>query len=300
MATIFYWCAAVAVGVARLRRRRRPAAVERVLYAPRERVLVSVVMPAFNEEAFIVEAVRRVEDVLEELGVGFEIIVVNDGSTDGTLARLRRLAAVCPRLRVLSYDVNVGKGHAVKLGVLSAAGEFVVIVDSDLDVSPGRLGEYLAALRRADLVVASKRHPLSRVETPLVRRFLSLGYNVLVRLLLGVGVRDAQTGLKAARGDFLRRAFRVIVVKRFAYDTELLLVARLLGARVVELPVSLRIDKGFRLRDVLGMLLDLLAICYRHWVLGWYRRGLAGGGEGGWEARGVGRAVRFLRGLAGA
>src|SRR5690606_13381194 len=101
----------------------------------------------------------------------------NDGSRDETLEVLRREQAVDPRVRVLSYNVNMGKGYAVKTGIVKTRGELVMFTDGDLDISPDMISEYIRQLEDCDLVIASKRHPLSKYNAPASRKFLSRAFN---------------------------------------------------------------------------------------------------------------------------
>jgi hypothetical protein len=157
---------------------------------------------------------------------------------------------------------------------LRSCGEAVVFVDSDLEIDVKLVGRYVEALRHSDIVVASKGHPESVVDIPLTRRILGSSFNVLVRLLTGVTLRDTQTGLKAIRRSALKEIVPRLAVKRYAFDVELLTVANLLGLRVAEMPVTVRMKGLFKLRDVWWMFVDLLGITYRLRVLRWYQRAL--------------------------
>jgi len=238
---------------------------------------VSFVLPAYNEGEFIERALERLDSVVNGNGLSREIIVVDDGSIDDTRLKVLNYAARRRNVRVFGYDRNVGKGFAVKTGFWKAAGDAVVFVDSDLDVDVGQVRRYVDALRFGDIVVGSKWHRDSVVEMSFVRRLLSRGFNVLVRLLTGVGVSDTQTGIKAVRREAFCEVFRRLGVKRYAFDVELLVLARVLGLRVVELPVKLKLSSRFSFRDVWRMFVDLLGITYRLRVKKWYQRGVAEG-----------------------
>jgi hypothetical protein len=129
-------------------------------------------------------------------------------------------------------------------------------------------------LANADIVVGSKWHRDSVVEVSFVRGFLSRGFNVLVRLLTGVQVSDTQTGIKAVRREAFCEVFRRLSVKRYAFDVELLVLAKVFGLRVVELPVKLKLSSRFSFGEIWRMLLDLLGIAYRLRVKRWYQRGI--------------------------
>lgn len=177
-------------------------------------------------------------------------------------------------VKVVSYKKNVGKGYALKTGFANATGDAVVFMDSDLDIDPDQISRYVEALKHGDVVIASKWHPQSSVEIPLIRRILSHSFNVLVKLLTGVRLGDTQTGLKAVRKNVSERVFSRLSVKRYAYDVELLAVANLYGLRVMELPVNVRMRGLFNPMDVWRMFVDLLGITYRLRVAKWYSRAM--------------------------
>jgi glycosyltransferase involved in cell wall biosynthesis len=165
----------------------------------------------------------------------------------------------------------MGKGHAIKTGFAHAKGDAVVFMDSDLDIDPRQITRYVEALNYGDMVIASKWHPQSNVEIPLIRRFLSRAFNVLVKLLMGIKVRDTQTGLKAVRRKALDKVFLGLNIERYAFDVELLAVANLHGLKIVELPVNIRMRGLFDFTEVWKMFVDLLTIAYRLRVLKQYQ-----------------------------
>jgi len=237
-----------------------------------ERPELSVVLPAYNEGHVIEETLDRVDTAVRQTGLGYEIVVVDDGSVDDTKRKVADYASNNGHVKVVGYKRNAGKGQAVKIGFQNAKGNAVIFIDSDLDIDPQLILRYFEALIQGDIVVGSKWHPRSRVEIPMMRRVLSHAFNVLVRLLTGVKLRDTQTGLKAVRREALERVFSRLIVKRYAYDVELLAVADLYGLRVVEMPVGVRIDGLFNPKEVWRMFVDLLGIAYRLRFFKWYLR----------------------------
>ena len=155
-----------------------------------DRVELSFVMPAYNEGESIEGTLDTLDRVVKETGLRYEIVVVDDGSVDGTRLKAINCANNNGHVRVVGYRKNMGKGYAVKTGFLQAVGDAVVFVDSDLEIDLERISSYVEALQRGDIVVASKWHPESVVEMPLIRRILGHGFNVLVRLLAGVKLKD--------------------------------------------------------------------------------------------------------------
>jgi Glycosyl transferase family 2 len=237
-----------------------------------------VVVPVYNGGDEVVGNVSTIQTALTQVAEeGIEIIVVSDGSIDDTAERLlaaRRDAGI----RVIHYDRNLGKGYAVKTGSLASHGEWVALVDADLDIDPASIPEYveLARRERLDFAIGSKRHPDSLVHYPLSRRVASRCYQLLNRLLFRLDVRDTQVGLKVFNRAVVEDVFPLLLVKRFAFDLELLAVAAALGhRRVRELPVKLEYrftGSQLRSRAVIRALLDTAAIFYRLRILRTYQR----------------------------
>jgi dolichol-phosphate mannosyltransferase len=191
-------------------------------------------MPAFNEEAGIAEAVAEAHESLIGLGYEFEILVVNDGSTDGTAGRVLELAATWPRVRLISHSRNLGYGAALRTGFEAARFELVAFTDADRQF-------FLEDLD--DLVPLTDEFPVAvgwRVDRkdPWRRRFLSRGYNVLARWLVGTRVRDCDCALKVFRREAL--AYLLPETAGFFVNTEMLSRARRFGWEVAEVGVRHR------------------------------------------------------------
>lgn len=236
---------------------------------------VSFVLPAFNEGNVIECSLEQLDRVFRDNGLVYEVVVVDDGSNDDTRLRAMRYASRNSHVRVVGYEHNKGKGFAVKTGFWKCRGDFVIFVDSDSEVSFNVINRYVEALKDADMVIGSKWHKDSLVDISFVRKLLSRGFNILVRLLTGLKVCDTQCGIKAVRREAFGKIFRRLSVKRYAFDVELLVLAKLYGLKVTELPVKVSLKNRFSLREVLHMFLDLIGIAYRLRVKKWYQRGLA-------------------------
>lgn len=240
----------------------------------KKRVDVSVILCAYNEGNVIEETIDRVDHVLTETGWNYEIIVVDDGSLDDTKKRAvsyRDRNGGC-HLKVLSYQKNMGKGNAVKTGFEQAEGDFIVVMDSDLDVDPKHIPRYVEALKSSDIAVASKWHSESHASMMMKRKVLSFGFNILSRLFTGIKLKDTQTGLKAFRRSVLERMIPKIVAKRYAFDLELMAACNHCGFRITDLPVDIHVESIIGLKEILRMAFDLFRVAYRLRILKYYQR----------------------------
>jgi glycosyltransferase involved in cell wall biosynthesis len=243
------------------------------------RPLLTIVVPVYNGGDEVVEnlEVIRASAARGLPGADVELIVVSDGSIDRTAERLLAARAESG-IRVIQYDRNLGKGYAVKTGALASHGEWVALVDADLDVDPAAVATYVETAReeRLDFAIGSKRHPDAVVHYPLSRRVASRCYQTLNRVLFRLDVRDTQVGLKVFNRAVVEDVFPLLLVKRFAFDLELIAVASALGhGRIRELPITLEYrfsGSQLRSRAVVRALLDTFAIFYRLRILRTYQR----------------------------
>jgi glycosyltransferase involved in cell wall biosynthesis len=193
----------------------------------------------------------------------YEIIVVNDGSLDSTLDVIDKVCRADTRIKRITYAVNKGKGHAIRKGVLMSTGRYVMFMDGDGDISADVLIKYVQKLSKAHIVIGSKNHRNSVVKAPFSRRVLSKCFQLYAKVLLGLKVGDTQVGLKAGRGEVFRSIFEQVQVDRYAFDTEMLAIAGLMGVKVVELPVKINLDKSFKKKEILRMAIDVLGVAFR-------------------------------------
>ena len=232
----------------------------------RSKVQISVIIPVHNQGKKIAVSLARIKEVLNATFLTYELVVVDDGSYDNTLKILRKEEKKSDsHLQIISYTPNRGKGYAVKTGVMCSCGSVVIFVDGDLDISLDIIKDYIKELEEnCDLVIASKTHPLSKVNAPISRKLLSRMFNLIVRIAIGIKIKDTQSGLKAGNGDALRTIFNAMLVKRYAFDVELLTIATALSLSIKEMPIEINLDHRFKVRDITKMLVDVAAIMYRH------------------------------------
>ncbi len=233
---------------------------------------LSVVIPAYNETEIILETLKECISSLN--GSKPELIVVDDGSLDGTLEKVQRFAKKNRNVKVVTYGGNQGKGFAVKNGFKHATGDIVAFVDADLNLHPRQIKTLMEYMEKydVDVVVGSKRHPGSKVNYPLERKILSDIYYIFVKTLFGIPVKDTQVGLKLFRREVLEDVLPKVLVKRYAFDIEILANAHRLGYKIMESPVELNMSFGSHVntKAIWNMLVDTSAVFYRMKILKYY------------------------------
>ncbi len=241
--------------------------------------LVSIIVPAYKQERTIKQDLENILNTLLQTRWEFEIIVVVDGFLDKTYDIARSLEN--KKLKVYGYETNKGKGYAIRYGMARASGDYISFIDAGMDINPNGISMLLEHMEwyGADIIVGSKKHPVSKVNYPLIRKVYSWGYHTLVRFLFGLKLSDTQTGLKVFKRDVLIKVLPRLLIKEFAFDIELLAVASHLGFNsIYEAPVNLTMDfsrstfSPFFLLDkhVRNMLVDTAAVFYRLKILKYY------------------------------
>ncbi len=227
-------------------------------------------MPAYNPGAMLAPTLERALAWADRPGTSREALVVNDGSTDGSRAALEAVAH--PRLRVLHHEANQGKGRAVRTGMLAAVGARRAFVDVGAVYPPEDVERVFSALAAgAPIAIGSRAHPQSRYVVGVsglvglaARHLMGRGFNLFARWLATPGVRDTQAGLKGFQGPVAERLFGLATVPGFAFDVEILYLARRLGFRVEEVPVCFAYEaepSTVRVgRDAFRMLRETLAV----------------------------------------
>jgi dolichyl-phosphate beta-glucosyltransferase len=231
-----------------------------------EKVFLSVVVPAYNEEDRIGPCLAAIASYLGSKPFSSEVIVVDDGSEDRTADIVRESLPSIPHGRVLSRGENAGKGYSVREGVLASSGGLILFTDADLSTPITELDKFLPRLERGDdVVIGSRALPDSVIEVRQSRPRETMGkaFNLLVRMLVLRGLRDTQCGFKAFRRAAAMDLFSRLRTTGFAFDVEILMLARRLDYRVVEVPVVWRNSPSSRVRLVRSswrMLKELLKI----------------------------------------
>ena len=238
---------------------------------------ISIVVPSYKQEETIKKDVKRLTHILTTLRMSFEIIVVVDGIFDSTHKRVKSLKD--NRVKIIRFKKNYGKGNAVKHGILQAKGDIIGFIDAGMDLDPKELETMLDIMenKKADIVIGSKLHPESRVNYPRIRKLLSWGYRSLTHLLFGFEIKDTQVGMKLFKRKVAQEVFAKILVKRFAFDVEVLAVAYRFGYhRIYESPIHLNFtgistitSRNFW-KIIYWMLWDTAAVFYRLKIIHYY------------------------------
>lgn len=239
---------------------------------------ISLIIPAYKQEKTIEQDLKRIKQVMDQLRYRYEIILVVDGKVDKTYENAKRLRS--NKIVVTGYEHNHGKGYAIRFGMAKAKGEIVAFIDSGMDINPNGISMLLEHFEwyNADAIVGSKRHPVSKVNYPLDRKVASYLSQILIRVLFGLNVRDTQVGMKFFRRGVIEDVLPRLLVKQFAFDIEVLVVAYHLGyKRIYEAPIELDFNLKMSIVSqnlfpvLLRTLWDTLAIFYRLKILKYYK-----------------------------
>jgi glycosyltransferase involved in cell wall biosynthesis len=224
---------------------------------------LSIVIPAYNESSRIGEALERVLSCVQESHWDAEVLVVDDGSSDDTVAVVQRWMEHNERLHLVKNEGNRGKGYSVRNGLLQAAGEIVLFTDADLSAPIEEAERLIDAIRGgADVAIGSRWLDKQKqtVHQPLYRRFFGRCFNWVTRKVIGLPFKDTQCGFKAFRREAAQTIFRLQTIERWGFDPEILFIARKLKYIIVEVPVTWGHDERSRisyLRDGMKMLEEM-------------------------------------------
>lgn len=243
------------------------------IYSPH---FLSLIIPVYKQEKIIIKNIRQIKQILDSIRYDHEIIVVFDGLVDSSYKKVKQ--ANIPKVKTISYIKNQGKSHAIQIGMKKAKGDYVMFIDSGMEINPNSISMLLEHMEwyNADIIVGSKRHPASQINYAFSRKVLSNGYYYLVKLIFGIKVHDTQAGIKIFRKPVLEKILPRLIEKKFAGDLEMLVVADTLNfKRIFEAPIKLDYSLGnltsaATVDAIFHILIDTLAIWYRKNILRYY------------------------------
>lgn len=243
--------------------------------------LVSIIVPIYKQEKTIVKDLLNINEALSKTRWDYEIIGVVDGFIDKSFEEANKISN--NKIKIVGYEINKGKGYAVKYGMARSSGDLIAFIDSGMDINPNGISLILEHMEwyDADIMIGSKRHSASKVYYPFIRKVFSFVYQTLIRILFNLKVRDTQVGLKIFKRQVLEKVLPRLVVKKFAFDIEMLAVANHLGYKnIFDAPVEITLDfntnssfspvKLIFNKNIWAMIYDTLAVFYRLKILKYY------------------------------
>ena len=227
----------------------------------------SVIVPAYKEGKTIKDNLLEIRKALLGSVDSFEILAVNDGSPDNTKDQIMEAAALYPEIKYAGYDKNRGKGGAIRHGVSEAKGDIIGFIDADLDIDPSHLVRYYDHMQQTgcDVVIGSKMHKDSKLDYPPMRRFVSWGYFIILKVLFGMNIKDTQTGIKLYKAPLIKKVAPMLKVKGYAFDIEVLALCAHEGAVIDQMPVEIVFKRNasfgrIKIGDIFKMFFDTVGI----------------------------------------
>ncbi|MFO7966450.1 MAG: glycosyltransferase family 2 protein [Archaeoglobaceae archaeon] len=230
---------------------------------------VSVVLPVYNEADKLENTINTLREYLDRLNYSYEVIIAEDGSTDGTDKVASKIAMKDNKIKHYHFDFRLGKGEAILRAFKNSESEILVHMDVDLSTHMKHLKELIdsIAVEGYDIATGSRLMKGSRTERPAKRDVASKGYNFLIRLLLGSKLHDHQCGFKAFKKDVIMELSKDIKDNHWFWDTEVLVLAQRRGYKAKEFPVEWSQDESSKVKlktDSIYMLRKLLGMVFRH------------------------------------
>jgi len=227
---------------------------------------LSIIIPAYNEEKRILKSLETIEEYLSSKNLSYEIIVVDDGSSDNTLLLVKDFSKSNNRTSCITYKNNMGKGFAVREGVKKSEGNLVLFSDADLSTPIKEMEKLIDAIKSGfDISIGSRALSNSEiiVSQPFYRKIMGKIFNILVRFLIFNGIKDTQCGFKCFTRKAAQEIFRRCRINGFSFDVEALLIGKKLGFKIKDIPVQWLNSPESRVHPIkhsLSMIKELLLI----------------------------------------
>lgn len=238
---------------------------------------LSVIVPIYKQEKTIKKDLINIDNVLKQIRYDYEIIAVIDGKINDHSYQIAKKLKI-PNLKVIGYENNHGKGYAVRFGMAKTKGDYIAFIDAGMEIDPNGISLIIEHMEwyNADIIVGSKRHPASQIDYPIDRKIISFGGHLIAKFLLGINIHDTQAGLKIFKRSVLTKVLPRLLIKRYAFDLEILSVANHLGFdRIYEAPIKLNysftsLTHATGLKTIYSCLIDSLAVFYRLKIVHYY------------------------------
>lgn len=234
------------------------------------KIHLTILVPCYNEDGIIKQNLMEIQEFLSEKKYKWQIVVVDDGSRDNSVGEIRKIQS--PNLKLVSYKVNRGKGGALKEGIANSSGEFIIFMDADLSVPVETIDGFLEVLEKGTCSVAIGTRKIKSakvlVHQPWLRENLGKGFTFLTRMITGVRVSDFTCGFKGFSFEAADKIFSHSLLSRWAYDAEILYLAKKYGFRITEIPVTWTNRKDTRVKlfnAVVTSLADLVKMKIYDW-----------------------------------
>lgn len=236
---------------------------------------LSVVIPAYNEGNTIENTIKKVCSYLNEMQLNYELIIVNDGSSDNTEQLITSLMVEFSNLSLVSYPSNKGKGHAVRKGMLKSVGHYIVFMDADLSTPLSQFNKLSESIKRgSEIIIGDRKSKEAMIhrKQPLTRIVLGRGFVILSNLILGIKINDFTCGFKCFSNEATQRIFSRTKIDNWSFDAEILFIAKKLNYAIDQIPVdweNMPETKVKVFRDIITSFLGLIEI-YRNNLTGLY------------------------------
>jgi|SRR3989344_7008916 len=229
-------------------------------------MFLSVIIPAYNEEKRITKTLLSVEEYLKKQPYNYEILVVSDGPTDKTIEVVSQLREQITGLKIINNKENHGKGWAVREGMLNTVGDIRLFMDADNSTNIDQVSKFLPYFQQGYDIVVAKR--IVVVKQPWTREFLGWIFRLIVRILVPLGVSDSQAGFKAFSKKSAEKIFAKQTIFRWAFDVEILAIAKKMNFKIKEIPVVWANDaqSHVKIGGMVKMFFEVLTVRFNLWT----------------------------------